>query len=180
MEEIDFSKIDLKSLACLIFDTLENNNIDAVLVGGACVTIYSYNQYQSYDLDFVTYQELQKVEKALAPLGFKKQGRSFVHKHCPYLIDFVNPPIAVGNQPVSQFEKLKTSSGSLQLLTTTDCIKDRLASYFHWNDLQSLEQALLVAKQHDIDIVSIRKWSENEGYANKFQVFQKKLSTLLM
>ncbi|MGA8164803.1 MAG: hypothetical protein WB791_07250, partial [Waddliaceae bacterium] len=89
--------------------------------------------------------------------------------------DFVNPPPAVGNQPVHQFEKLKTSNGSLQLLTATDCVKDRLASYFHWNDLQSLEQAILVAKQHDIDMANINQWSKDEGYAEKFEEFKKKI-----
>ena len=41
-------------LAKLLADCLAKNNIEAVLVGGACVTIYSKNAYLSYDLDFVT------------------------------------------------------------------------------------------------------------------------------
>ena len=157
MTDIDFSDVDLKSLAFIISEALKNSDIDAVLVGGACVSIYSENRYQSYDLDFVTYQELQNVEKALAPFGFRRQGRCFTHEQCPYMIDFVNPPIAVGNQPIHKFEELKTSNGSLRLLNPTDCVKDRLSAYFYWNDFQSLEQAVLVAKHHPIDISKVQK-----------------------
>ncbi len=31
----------------------------------ACVTIYSENRYQTYDLDYVTYEDIRKVKKAL-------------------------------------------------------------------------------------------------------------------
>lgn len=129
---MNFSQIDLKDLACFIYETLKGVGIDAVLVGGACVSIYSHNRYQSSDLDFVVYEELRPIEKALAPLGFRRTGRCFTHDQCPYLLDFVNPPIAVGSQAIQSFKTMKTPFGSLQLLTPTDCVKDRLASYFHW------------------------------------------------
>src|SRR5271155_4947133 len=40
---------------------------------------------------------------------------------CPYIIDFVNPPISVGHESVHHFNTLKTSVGSLKLLSPTDC-----------------------------------------------------------
>lgn len=49
---MDFSTPDLKELACLVYETLKENGINPVLVGGACVSIYSHNRYQSSDLDF--------------------------------------------------------------------------------------------------------------------------------
>ena len=39
---MDFSNPDLKELACLIYETLKNSGINAGLVGGACVSIYSH------------------------------------------------------------------------------------------------------------------------------------------
>ncbi|MDI6740798.1 MAG: hypothetical protein QME74_10605 [Candidatus Edwardsbacteria bacterium] len=47
---------------------------------------------------------------------------------------------------------MKLPTGRLHLLSPTDCVKDRLAAYFHWNDRQSLEQAGLVADNRKIDI----------------------------
>lgn len=60
---MNLSNLSLKDLAGLIYETLKKEGIEVVLVGGACVSIYSQNRYQSFDLDFVTYEELQSVEK---------------------------------------------------------------------------------------------------------------------
>lgn len=145
---------------------MKDNGIDAVLVGGACVSIYSHNRYQSYDLDFATYHELKLIEKILGQLGFRRTARCFSHPDCPYLIDFVNPPIAIGHESIRSFEILKTTAGSLTLLTPTDCVKDRLSAFFHWNDEQALEQALVVAKACTINL-NIKRWAEVEGYQEK-------------
>lgn len=172
---MEFSKMSIKELACFINENLKASGIDAILVGGACVTIYSQNRYQSYDLDFVAYEELSLIEKVLGKLGFKRKGRSFAHEDCSYLIDFVNPPIAIGNEPIQQFEILQTPMGTLQLLTPTDCVKDRLSSFFHWNDMQAFEQALLVANDCTIDLNDIKRWAKQEGHDEKMKSFLKKL-----
>ncbi len=107
---IDFSTIDAKQLAALVCANLAQNSVEAVLVGGACVTIYSENHYQSHDLDFATYNDLNKVGLILKKLGFDKRGKYFVRKDCPFFIDFVNTPIAVGE------EFVKNLSGFRQIL----------------------------------------------------------------
>lgn len=170
---MNLTKLALKNLACFIYETLKKAGIDAVLVGGACVSIYSKNRYQSFDLDFVTYEELKSIEEVLKPLGFLRTGRCFIHPECPYLLDFVNPPIAIGNEAVTEFKTMKTSFGSLQLLTPTDCVKDRLAAFFHWNDAQSLEQALLVAESQKMDLKDLKQWAKAEGHEDKLKRFLK-------
>lgn len=171
---MEYSNVDIKDLACFIYELLKNNGIEVVLVGGACVSIYSQNRYQSYDLDFATYDQLKSIDEVLNKIDFKRTGRCYTHEKCPFLIDFVNPPIAIGNESIRQFETLKTSAGSLKLLTPTDCVKDRLASFFHWNDQQALEQALLVARDHKIDFSDVKRWAIAEGHQEKFTVFFKK------
>ena len=173
---MEFSKIDIKDLACFIYEILKSDGINAVLVGGACVSIYSQNRYQSYDLDFVTHDNLKLIEQTLAKVGFKRTGRCFVHEDCPYLIDFVNPPVAIGHESIRLFEILKTPTGSLELLTPTDCVKDRLCSFFHWNDEQALEQALLVAKDRSVDLENIKHWAIAEGHKEKLKRFLSKLA----
>ena len=172
---MNFRDPDLKELACLIYETLKANGINAVLVGGACVSIYSKNRYQSSDLDFATYEELKPIEKALKKLGFQRRGRQFSHPDCPYLIDFVNPPISVGHEAIHEFNTLKTSAGSLLLLSPTDCVKDRLVSFFHWNDTQALEQALMVAENYPIDLKNLKSWAKAEGFEKKLMKFLKHL-----
>lgn len=58
--KIDFSKVTLQELACFVYETLRSYGINVVLVGGACVSIYSENRYQSMDVDFATYEELTR------------------------------------------------------------------------------------------------------------------------
>ena len=120
---------------------------------------------------------MRPIEKALEPIGFRRTGRCFVHDDCPFLLDFVNPPISIGNESIKHFKTLKTSFGSLQLLTPTDCVKDRLASFFHWNDAQSLEQALLVAESHKIDLTDLKRWAIAEGHSDKLKEFLKALTS---
>jgi|694.fasta_scaffold65745_6 hypothetical protein len=60
---IDWSAISLKEFAGYVSEELRKRGIETVLVGGACVTIYSENRYQSYDLDYITYEKMQKVKK---------------------------------------------------------------------------------------------------------------------
>jgi hypothetical protein len=117
---------------------------------------------------------MKPIEKALAKLGFKRTGRQFSHEQCPYLIDFVNPPISVGHEAIHQFSTLKTSAGSLKLLSPTDCVKDRLASFFHWNDEQALEQAWMVAENHTVDLKDLKRWAKAEGFEKKFGEFLKR------
>jgi hypothetical protein len=61
------------------------------------------------------------------------------------------------------------STGSLRLVSPTDCVKDRLAHYFHWHDRQSLAQAILVAQKHTIDLREVAGWSKAEGMQDQFR-----------
>ena len=112
----------------------------------------------------------------LKELGFKNTGgRLFENPKCRFLIDFPAPPVSVGDErPISEFNYLNTQFGTICLLTPTDCIKDRLAAYFFWNDNQSFDQALMVAKKNKINLSEIEKWAEKQGEKYKYEIFAKK------
>jgi hypothetical protein len=46
-------RMSLAELAAYVCSHLRKHGIRVVLSGGACVSIYTQNRYQSYDLDFV-------------------------------------------------------------------------------------------------------------------------------
>ncbi|MFH1452620.1 MAG: hypothetical protein ABIH00_01410 [Armatimonadota bacterium] len=166
--------IDIKELAGLVCQYLMGNGIEAVLAGGGCVSTYSRNRYISGDLDFITYSAIKEIEPVLYKIGFiKKSGRHFEHPQCGFFIEFPPPPIAIGNTLIELV--IKTRYGILKLLTVEDCIKDRLAAFYFWNDPQSLEQAVLITKtfKKEIDFNSIEKWSKQEGEEEKFRKFLK-------
>lgn len=66
---------------------------------------------------------------------------------------------------------IQTGLGVLRLLAPTECVMDRLAGFYHWNDRQCLEQALEVARRQSIDLARIERWSRNENSLAKFRDF---------
>ena len=172
-------KISLKELAGLVNSYLKKYDVDAVLTGGACVTIYSKNKYQSLDLDFVANAaefNPKRIKDAMQDLGFERAAEGFfMRKDCPFIVEFIPPPLAVGSEPVKNVVTLKTRSGKILLLSPTDCVKDRLAAYFHWNDRQSLEQALLVARRRKINMKEIKRWAKIEDKLEKYNDFIKQI-----
>jgi len=173
INKVDFKGITTRDLSALICQLLKDKGIHVVLTGGACVAIFSKNIYVSRDIDFVPDDILlmPKIKEALKNIGFLQKGRHFIRNDCPLMIEFVNPPLSVGGEKISIIDKIKTKYGELNILSPTDCIKDRLAAYYHWDDPQSLEQATLVAKNKKIDLKEIKRWSENEKMLDKFNIF---------
>ena len=172
--------MSLKELAFHISDFLSKNEIEAVLTGGACVSIYSNNKYLSYDLDFIIQYFRNKVNVGdiLAKLGFFERGQSFYHKDTNYFIEFPPGPLAVGGEPIKEISELKSGALRLKIISPTECIKDRLAAYYHWNDTQSLEQAILVARDQKINLGEIERWSKKEMMEIKFAEFKNLLNLM--
>jgi hypothetical protein len=174
--KIEWPKITIKELAALVSEKLRVNGVEAILVGGACVSIYTKNEYQSFDLDFVAQAAIKKITPLIAELGFqRKSSRHFIRPDCPFFIEFVAPPAAVGDEPLKGEERLKTRFGTIVLMTPTDSVKDRLAAYYHWNDQQALEQAIMLAKAQKVDFHEVKRWSQKEGHIEKHREFIKKL-----
>lgn len=164
-------------LAAFIASHLARHGIEVVLSGGACVTIYSSNKYVSQDLDFVgdTLARRSDIKAAMEEIGFREKGRSFVHPQTKFSVEFPPGPLAVGDEFIKKTTVLKETTGSLHLLSPTDCVKNRLAGYYHWGDLQSLEQAVLVACAQKVDLAEVKRWSRKEGKAAEFLKFRGRL-----
>jgi hypothetical protein len=174
--KVNWKNIGIKELAAIVAEKLNESGIDAILVGGACVSIYTKNKYLSGDLDFVSSASIKEISPVLLKLGFeRKSSRHFERNHCPFFIEFVSPPAALGSEPVKEAKILKTRVGNITLLTPTDSVKDRLAAFYHWNDPQTLEQALLLVKTQEINLREINRWSEKEGQKEKYDAFVKML-----
>jgi hypothetical protein len=171
------SEMSIEELAGLLCQALRDAGITVTLTGGACVTIWSDGKYVSHDLDFVEEGPVprKKIREALEMLGFTPHGRHFVHPDTVFFVEFPTGPLMVGNQRVQHVFERKTLAGQLRLLSPTDCVKDRLAAFYHWNDRQSLEQAVLVAKAQKTDLGDIRRWSLAERQEQKFLLFERAL-----
>ncbi|MBN1273430.1 MAG: hypothetical protein JXB26_14275 [Candidatus Aminicenantes bacterium] len=169
--------LSLENFAVTISDYLRINGIETVLTGGACVSIYTDNKYMSYDLDLIL-MDVDKGKEAkelLITMGFYEEGRYFVHKDTEYFLDFLSPPPSVGSEPVKEIAELTKGDRKLYLLSPTDCVKDRLAAYYYWNDRQSLDQAISVCVDNEVDLSEVERWSNIEGMNDKHKKFMAQL-----
>lgn len=157
----------LEELAAIVSQALEAAGIRATLSGGAAVSIYTENEYQSLDLDFVTSARRTQLIDALAPLGFlpDRNRRYFTHAQTDYFLEFPPGPVEFGNRLVrdNQLAAIETTWGSLRIVTATQCVMDRLSAFWHWNDRQSWDQAVMVARHQHVDFDELTAFANGEG-----------------
>jgi hypothetical protein len=176
------SKMSLQELAQYTYQGLKKEGIEVTLSGGACVSIYTDNAYQSGDLDFIRQgsESFERVSAVMTAMGFKNHGRHFTHPDSEFFVEFPRPPLTVGEEaPKSVVEYPVTSRLGrikIRMLSPTDCIKDRLCGFYYWNDLQSLDQAVMVAKHKKVDRKEIERWSKAERMSEKHILFEGALS----
>ena len=158
---------NLVQVAAAVSEALEAAGIAATLSGCGAVSIYSDNEYQSADLDFVSVERLKAISEAIAPLGFNRvpQARMFEHADIEWTVEFPAGPLGFGRTTVGDDEvsTIETQFGQIRIITPTQCVMDRLALYYNYQDNQSLDQAVMVAKQQVIDWDAVYAWAESEG-----------------
>lgn len=157
---------------------LKKRGIDTVLVGGAVVAIYSNGAYQSGDLDFVKLSLMVKgLDESMSEIGFKKDGRHYVHPDCRHLfVEFPGgPPLGIGDDHKVKPDSVNVNGTVIKILSPTDCVNDRLASYIYFKAQEGLDQAVLVAKNQPVNLAKVKKWCHGEGAQWAFKDFLEKL-----
>ena len=169
----NFKEMRTIEIAAYICQQLLDIDVKTTLSGGFCVEIYSFGEYSSMDIDLIDQSIFKhnEIKKKMKELGFTEEGKHFRHPDTKYTVEFPASPLAIGAELVKEIAEIETEYGVLRLITPTDSVKDRLIAYYAWKDDRSLEQALLVAINNDIDIENIRSWSENEQELQKFEYF---------
>ena len=169
--------MSLEQVAALVCATLDRHGISVVLSGGAVVSIYSDDEYVSYDLDFIPIGIARSVDRAMESLGFEKHQRHWRHPRSRFWVEFPTGPVAIGEEIIREFAERECTTGTLRLLRPTDCVMDRLAWYFHDADRQCLDQAVRVASRHPIDLPRIERWARTERPRGpeRFREFERRL-----
>ena len=166
-------------LGAFVQTHLRKQGIDVVLSGGAAVAIFSSGKYVSKDLDMVrTYAAGRRaIYAAMSAIAFgEEQGKYFRHPKSEHLVEFLPGPPTIGEEPVGRIDEIQYATGTLRIISPTDCVKDRLAAYYHWQDRQSLAQAVMVAEENEVDLQEIERWSGGEGKLDKFEDFRAQLT----
>ncbi len=168
-----------EDLAAIVVKQLAEHGIDAVLVGGAVVSIYTNNKYQSNDLDFISPASQRKIELAMSDLGFESRGKDFVHKITPLTVEFPTGPLGIGDDvPIKPEGTMKVHGVTVKMFSPTQSVMDRLINYYLFDDRQCLEQALWIVEKQPIDLAKIEAWSARERQEQKYQIFLNRLQML--
>jgi hypothetical protein len=172
------NKMTQAELAAYVQSHLQTKGISVILSGGAAVAIYTENKYVSADIDLVNvnFVDRKKIVEAMKEINFIEENRYFIHPDTKHIVEFPPGPLSVGDEPVKRIIEIKFSTGLLRVISETDCVKDRLAAYYFWNDQQSLAQAILVAKSARINMSEIKRWSQTTRNMNRYKTFQESLS----
>jgi hypothetical protein len=165
-----------EQLAAIVVAKLKEHSIDAVLVGGSVVSIYTDNKYASNDLDFISPATDKRIEKAMSELRFTRSGKDFVHADSIFTVEFPTGPIGIGDdQPVKPEGRMEVDGVTIVMLSPTQSVMDRLAWFFYSNDRQCLDQALWIAEKHPVSIEQITAWAQRERQHEKLKVFLNRL-----
>ena len=107
------------------------------------------------------------IAKILQEIGFKpSKSRYFKHPLCPHLfLEFPRGPVEIGEEFPVVPDEIEVEGRMLRLLSPTDCVKDRLAGYIHWNSRANFDQAALICRQQAdrVDLEQVEQWCAKEG-----------------
>ena len=117
------------------------------------------------------------IREIMGSLGFSEEGRHFRHPNTKLFVEFPTGPPAVGEEPVKEIHQLRRSTGTLKIISPTDCVKDRLTWFYHDQDQQCFEQAALVVQQNYVDFTEIERWSKGEDKIDVFMQIRERLQT---
>jgi hypothetical protein len=164
------SLIDVCFTVC---SSLERAGTTVVLTGGSAATFYAPQAYQSRDAGFIITMrgDISESRAIMADLGYMENGGVYSHAANRFTIEFPTGPLAVGQDIIKVWESFQRESERLNVLSRTDCVRDRLASFYFGADRSALGVAVAVARGGDIDHRVIREWSTREGAVAQYEVF---------
>ncbi|MBI4212196.1 MAG: hypothetical protein HY540_06115 [Deltaproteobacteria bacterium] len=170
--KIEWEKLSVRQAAAVLREHLLTITNRAILVGSSCAAVY-VPSLATKNLDFVISKfHIAEVGKLMKRLGFKaRELRSFVCVKGPYEVRFPPPPPLAGDEPIESTVIVSSNQGPLELLTPTDCVRQRLAAWYRLGDEDGFQQAVAVAKKHPIDFDVVKQWSQWEWSTDKYETF---------
>jgi len=168
----------LRDVVQAVSATLRRHQIEAVLTGGACASLHSRGDYLSHDLDYIIQNSVTRaqLDQAMRAVGFARTGAEYRHAGVAFFVEFPRGPLAIGDDDLVEPIEIRVGSVKVLTLSATDSCRDRLAAFYHWNDLQSLRVAAVIARRRTVNLDVIREWSITEGRAVEFRQFERELT----
>lgn len=166
----------LTDVAFEVCSALAERGFVAVLTGGSAATFHAPDAYVSRHLDFVLTLRGTLGEEALRAIGYERVGNFYRHAVAPFPLDFPPGPLAVGEEVITQWATHRRGAEVLHVLKPHDSVRDRLASWLFWNDLNGLEQALAVHLAHEAEVSldALRDWAQRANQPRQFEAYEQR------
>ena len=177
----------LEDVAFAICTELNARGLKVVLVGGSAATYYAPAAYQSFDADFIAQfaaskETGERLVAAMKDLGYSLDAqKTFRHSRGnPFAVEFPKGPLAIGGRDVG-YRTITRGREILYVISATDSVRDRLCSFYFWNDRAALQAAVDVSlAATDVDLDGIRNWSDHEGHVVKYAEFLRRRNSMQM
>jgi DNA polymerase III sliding clamp (beta) subunit (PCNA family) len=87
-------------------------------------------------------------------------------------------PVEIGGKVPIVPDEIEVEGRRIRMLSPTDCVKDRFASYFHWRSRPFFDQAVLICQYQPgrIDLGQIERWCEAQGVVSTFHELKRHLA----
>lgn len=170
-----------EDVALVVCTAMHDAGVTVVLSGGGAAEVYAPEAKQTDDLDLILpFMFSSPKLETLAGIGFAptRTGGTYAHSETRYTLEFIEGPLAVGDEAIFEWETRRRGGQILNILSATDCVRDRLSATIAWNDLASARQAAAVAALHKVDMEKIESWCDREGSPQAYAYFKRFLGRL--
>ena len=141
-----------------------------VLVGGAAVELYTAGAYTTGDLDFIG-QVSPSVGSAFVKVGFRKEGRHWIHEAEQIFIEFPGAAVSAGEETAT----VVVDGIRVLTLSPEDMLVDRLAAWQFWRSATDGISAFLIwkAQRGRLDDRRLTRIAEDRGVADGLAELQR-------
>ena len=120
-----------------------------IVIGGCALSYYSREVYFTADID-LAYADREALDGVLRSIGFKKEGRYWVHEGLKLAVEAPASTLAGGEAPV---EIVELGEGlRCTIIGIEDLIIDRLNACKHWKSETDCEMAELLVNRYVADL----------------------------
>lgn len=122
---------------------LKKVGINPILVGGAAVEFYTAGGYATQDIDLIAPHD-EDLLRVMSDLGFKREGRYFIHRPYKILIEFPSSRLQVGEKTTA----IDVEGEIVSVISLEDLIIDRLEAAKWGGSKADFQNALILLNQN--------------------------------
>jgi hypothetical protein len=144
-------------MVALITNLLEQKGKGApVVIGGCALSYYSREVYFTADID-LAYADREALDIVLKDVGFRKQGRYWIHKDLEIAIEVPSSVLVGEDSPVEIVEFGKGLQ--CRIIGIEDLIMDRLCACKYWKSEIDCEMVELLMRRYkgELDWAYLKK-----------------------